>query len=126
MECVAIFLQIFGGLTPKSHKMTQGSAPVGLKNSPGPRNEVPDRFGEGRIFCIFSKNCFFGRYFFIGGNTLTSKIAYPEQNRTCHMFEIRSCYHDGSFPSLCDLAFEGQTKQRRSSTLCVAFPHVPA
>ena len=85
MECVANFLQFFAGLTPKSHEIAQGTVATRPKNSPGPRNEVPDRFGEGRQCCFFSKTVFFGRYFFIGGNTLTSKIAYPEQNRHCHV-----------------------------------------
>ena len=79
------FLQKMVGLTPKSHKIAQGSAPVGSKNSPGPRNEAPDRFGEGRKFWIFFFISIFWSIFFIGGNTLTSKIAYPEQNRTCHI-----------------------------------------
>ena len=33
-----------------SGEITQGTAPVHSKNSPGPRNEVPDRFGENRKF----------------------------------------------------------------------------
>ena len=33
-----------------------------------------------------SKTCFVGPYCFNVGNWLTSKIAYPEQNRRCHMF----------------------------------------
>ena len=55
MECVASFLQKIASLTTTSHKKTQGTAPGHSKNSPGPRNEVPDRFGEGRCFGFFGK-----------------------------------------------------------------------
>ena len=85
MECVAIFLQNFGGLTPASRKITQGTAPVGSKTPPDPAMRSPIDLAKVDFFVFLSKIPFFGRYVFIGGNTLTSKIAYPEQNRTCHM-----------------------------------------
>ena len=71
---VVNFLQNFAGLTPKSHEIAHGSAPVHPKNSPGPRNEVPDRFGEGRFFWKISKNHFFGRCFFGADNSLHLKL----------------------------------------------------
>ena len=50
---VLVVLQKIVGVTPKSNEMVKGTAPVHSKNSHGPRNEVPDRFGENRTF---SKN----------------------------------------------------------------------
>ncbi len=63
MERVAILLEFFAGLTPKNHAMTQGTAPVGPKKRAWPSAEVPDRFGEGRKFCIFSKKKFWSIFF---------------------------------------------------------------
>ena len=59
MERVANFLHKIAGITPKSHKITQGTVPGHSKNSPGPRNEVPDRFGEGRTCLIVFEKCIF-------------------------------------------------------------------
>ena len=55
MERVAKSLQKLAGLATKSLEITQGTAPVRSNNSPGPRNEVPDRFGEGQQFVSFLK-----------------------------------------------------------------------
>ena len=51
MECVANFLQNVGGLTPKSLKKAQGTAPEHSKKSPEHAVKVPDRFGENYFCC---------------------------------------------------------------------------
>ena len=50
MVCIAHLLHTIAGLTPNSHEIIQGTAPVGSKNSPGLRNKVPYEFGDYRYF----------------------------------------------------------------------------
>ena len=55
MEGVGILLQFLVDLTPNSDVLAPARTTVGSKYSPGHRNEVHGRFGDGRTFCGFGE-----------------------------------------------------------------------